>query len=206
VGRSNETHIDADDDFTADAAELALLKDVKQVRLHRRRHIAHLVEEERAAMGQFEQAALSPDRARERARLVAEQLRGQKTFGEGSTALGDKYGRARWHASSVLGVVDDQELASAHLCRACSPRYAPGVMIDTDAAELLERALALPVHTRLALADELLDSVEGAPDPEWTKAWAEELHGRVAELDSGAVTGIPADVALERVRATLRQR
>ncbi|MBN1612020.1 MAG: addiction module protein [Polyangiaceae bacterium] len=79
-------------------------------------------------------------------------------------------------------------------------------MVDTDAGDLLERALALPESARLALADELLDSVEGPGDPEWTKAWAEELQRRVAELDSGAVTGIPADMALERVRAALRQR
>ena len=79
-------------------------------------------------------------------------------------------------------------------------------MVDTDAAELLERALALPVPARLALADELLDSVEGPADPEWTRAWSEELRRRVDELDSGAVTGIPAGSAVERVRATLRQR
>ena len=79
-------------------------------------------------------------------------------------------------------------------------------MVDTDAADLLERAMALPVPARLALADELLDSVEGPADAEWTKAWVEELHRRVGELDRGAVTGIPADMALERVRATLRRR
>ena len=77
-------------------------------------------------------------------------------------------------------------------------------MVDTDATELLERAMALPVPARLALADELLDSVEGHADPEWTKAWVDELNRRVAELDSGATTGIPADVAIERVRAKLR--
>jgi putative addiction module component (TIGR02574 family) len=79
-------------------------------------------------------------------------------------------------------------------------------MVDTDATELLERAMALPVPARLALADELLDSVEGHADQEWTKAWVDELNRRVAELDSGVATGIPADVALERVRAKLRQR
>jgi putative addiction module component (TIGR02574 family) len=51
-------------------------------------------------------------------------------------------------------------------------------MSDSDTADLLAQALKLPPQSRLALADELLDSVEGPEDPEWTAAWAAELQRR----------------------------
>ncbi|MEO7033395.1 MAG: addiction module protein, partial [Polyangiaceae bacterium] len=54
---------------------------------------------------------------------------------------------------------------------------------------------------------ELLDSVEGPEDMEWTAAWASELNRRVEELDSGAVQGIPWEQvragALERLSSSL---
>jgi len=45
-------------------------------------------------------------------------------------------------------------------------------------AGLLADALRLPAEDRLALASELLDSVEGAADPEWDEAWLAELDRR----------------------------
>ena len=45
-------------------------------------------------------------------------------------------------------------------------------------AELLADALQLPAEDRLALASELLDSVEGAADAEWDAAWLAELDRR----------------------------
>lgn len=39
-------------------------------------------------------------------------------------------------------------------------------------------ALQLPAEDRLALASELIDSVEEPADPEWERAWLEELHAR----------------------------
>jgi putative addiction module component (TIGR02574 family) len=47
-------------------------------------------------------------------------------------------------------------------------------------AGLLADALRLPAEDRLALASELLDSVEGAADPEWDDAWLAELDRRNA--------------------------
>jgi putative addiction module component (TIGR02574 family) len=44
---------------------------------------------------------------------------------------------------------------------------------------------------RLALASELLESVEGPEEPEWADAWAAELDRRVRELDEGRVQGVP---------------
>jgi hypothetical protein len=43
-------------------------------------------------------------------------------------------------------------------------------MTQSSPAELLEHALILPPSDRLALATELLDSVEGPVDPEWAAA------------------------------------
>lgn len=46
---------------------------------------------------------------------------------------------------------------------------------------------ALDSADRLALANRLIDSVEGPEDPEWADAWAAELERRYAEVQSGAV-------------------
>ncbi|MGE0324654.1 MAG: addiction module protein [Polyangiaceae bacterium] len=58
-------------------------------------------------------------------------------------------------------------------------------MAQATSADLLQRALELPEDDRLALAAELLESVEGCQDPEWAKAWADELDRRVREADEG---------------------
>jgi putative addiction module component (TIGR02574 family) len=79
-------------------------------------------------------------------------------------------------------------------------------MADVDAAEILQKAMSLPAQARLALADELLDSVEGPEDPEWAKAWAAEIGRRVQEVESGQVQTIPWEVALETIRARLRAK
>lgn len=54
-------------------------------------------------------------------------------------------------------------------------------------------ALALPEQDRLALAAELIDSVEGPEDPEWSAAWSAELDRRVAEADRTGDRGRPWD-------------
>lgn len=52
---------------------------------------------------------------------------------------------------------------------------------------LTTQALALDPADRLALANRLIDSVEGPEDPEWSAAWSAELDRRSAEVESGAV-------------------
>ncbi len=51
-------------------------------------------------------------------------------------------------------------------------------MIDA-AKKLLEAASALPEDERLALAAELIASVDGPPDGDWESAWLAELDRRV---------------------------
>jgi putative addiction module component (TIGR02574 family) len=46
--------------------------------------------------------------------------------------------------------------------------------------DLTANALALPEEERLALASELIDSIEGHAEPDWEKAWHAELQRRSA--------------------------
>jgi putative addiction module component (TIGR02574 family) len=63
-------------------------------------------------------------------------------------------------------------------------------------AELLDAALKLPAEARSELADRLLDSLEsGYATPEIEAAWAEEIKGRIDDLQSGREKGIPLDEA-----------
>ena len=56
------------------AIDLALLQDAQQLGLQRRRQLADLVEEQRAAVGLLERPTLPLGGAGERAALVAEEL------------------------------------------------------------------------------------------------------------------------------------
>jgi acyl-CoA reductase-like NAD-dependent aldehyde dehydrogenase len=62
VGGGNHAHVDADQLAAADAEELALGQHPQQARLQRRRHVADLVEEQRAAVGLLEAADMAPGR------------------------------------------------------------------------------------------------------------------------------------------------
>lgn len=68
--------------------------------------------------------------------------------------------------------------------------------------KIADDALALPEQDRLALATELIDSVEGPEDPEWAAAWSTELDRRVAAADQTGDRGRPWD----QVRAELLER
>ena len=74
VGRRDHAHVDFDQLAPADAEELAFGEHAQQPRLQRRRHVADLVQEQRAAMGLLEAADMAPVRAGEGAGLVAEQF------------------------------------------------------------------------------------------------------------------------------------
>jgi hypothetical protein len=58
-------------------------------------------------------------------------------------------------------------------------------MANGDHGELLQRALQLPTKERLTLAAELLESVEGSEDGDWSAAWSAELDGRALALERG---------------------
>ena len=60
--------------LAANALQLAFLQHAQQLRLHRQRHVADLVEEQRPAVRLLELAEMTRGRAGERALLVPEQL------------------------------------------------------------------------------------------------------------------------------------
>lgn len=62
--------------------------------------------------------------------------------------------------------------------------------------------LSLEPEERAALAETLLASLDTPEDIE--KAWAAELDRRSADLDSGAVQGIPLEVVMAEVQALLK--
>ena len=74
VGGGDHAHVDADQFAPADAEELALGQHAQQARLQRQRHVADLVEEQRAAVGLLEAADVAALRTGEGAGLVAEQF------------------------------------------------------------------------------------------------------------------------------------
>ncbi len=57
--------------------------------------------------------------------------------------------------------------------------------------ELTARAKALSPEDRARLPEELLDSLQEAPDAE--AAWEREIERRVSEIESGTVALVPAD-------------
>jgi putative addiction module component (TIGR02574 family) len=67
--------------------------------------------------------------------------------------------------------------------------------------QLLERALQLPLHQRIELAEALFESVDDEDPAALESAWAEEIKRRVEEVNSGDAELIPADVVFARARA-----
>ena len=58
-------------------------------------------------------------------------------------------------------------------------------MVESTAAELLERALSLPREDRLALGKELVRSVVRDDEQQWADAWLEELDDRAEAAERG---------------------
>ena len=68
--------------------------------------------------------------------------------------------------------------------------------------EITKDAMELPARQKLALAGLLLESAEGAGDPEAEAAWDAEIRDRIRAIDEGRVTG----VALEQVMREAERR
>jgi hypothetical protein len=74
VGRSDEAHIHVQRLDRADTAHAPGVEQRQDLGLHHRVELAHLVQEEGAAIGRLHQALLAPDGAGEGALLVAEEF------------------------------------------------------------------------------------------------------------------------------------
>jgi putative addiction module component (TIGR02574 family) len=66
--------------------------------------------------------------------------------------------------------------------------------------EILSAALALPPGRRAALADHLLDSMNGEDQKRINALWAEEAGRRMKEIEDGMVTPIPGEEVMNRLR------
>ncbi|HSV51701.1 MAG TPA: addiction module protein [Burkholderiaceae bacterium] len=62
-------------------------------------------------------------------------------------------------------------------------------------------ALKLPPEERVRLADHLLASVSGEQEVE--EAWAAEVDRRIAEIEAGRISLVPAHEAVLRARQAL---
>jgi putative addiction module component (TIGR02574 family) len=72
-----------------------------------------------------------------------------------------------------------------------------------EAAELLQKALALPEAERAELASTLIESLDSVTDRDVEAAWQQEIARRVEELQSGKAKTIPWKAVREKARAIL---
>ena len=121
VRRGDEANVDLDRRHGTDARDLTDLDRAQQLRLQRRRQLADLVEKHGAAVGCLEQTGLGPDRAGERALLVAEQLALEERLGERGAVDPQKrtaparqlVHRLRQHLLADAGLAEDQHAGTA---------------------------------------------------------------------------------------------
>jgi putative addiction module component (TIGR02574 family) len=71
------------------------------------------------------------------------------------------------------------------------------------ARDLESKALDLPPEERARLAERLLARLEGMAEPEAEVLWLVEAERRLAELESGAAVGAPADEVFRKSRSAL---
>jgi putative addiction module component (TIGR02574 family) len=76
--------------------------------------------------------------------------------------------------------------------------------VADSAREFESKALKLPSKDRARLAERLISSLDPETDPEAQRLWLQEAERRLDELESGDVSGVPADRVFEKARSTLR--
>ena len=113
VRRGDHAHVALHRIVAADAIELPVGQDAQQPRLQVERHVADLVEEERAAVGLLEAPAPRRLRAGEGAALVAEELRLEQVLRDRRRV--DRDERAARARAVLVQRVGDELLAGARL-------------------------------------------------------------------------------------------
>ena len=66
--------------------------------------------------------------------------------------------------------------------------------------QIVAAALALPEDDRLELIDRLIESLDGPPDDDVERAWADEIARRLEEVRSGKVVTVPWEVVRKRLQ------
>src|SRR5204863_8078708 len=108
--------------LAADALELAFLQEAQQFRLHRRRHVADLVQKQRASMRLLEFSQVAGRRPGERALFMAEELRLDQLRRHGRAVDGDE--RPVAPRTAIVNGARDELLARAGLAQDADPRLA----------------------------------------------------------------------------------
>ena len=71
-------------------------------------------------------------------------------------------------------------------------------------SDVFDAALALSEEDRAALAERLVESLDGDADPDAEAAWAVEIERRLANIEAGQSKAVPMDDAIGRLhRAAL---
>lgn len=78
--------------------------------------------------------------------------------------------------------------------------------MSEDVADLLMKALALPVEARAALAGSLLDTLDDAVDEDAEASWEKEIAARIEQLDAGAARTVSWTELRSRMAAKLSHR
>ena len=78
--------------------------------------------------------------------------------------------------------------------------------MSEDMADLLKKALALPVEARAALAGSLLDTLDETVDEDAEASWEKEIAARIEQLDAGAAKTVPWTELRSRMAAKLSHR
>jgi putative addiction module component (TIGR02574 family) len=71
--------------------------------------------------------------------------------------------------------------------------------METNAAEVLKKALKLPPEARAAIAGSLLDSLDDKLDEDVAAAWEAEIRARLVDLDEGKMDLVPWAEARRRI-------
>ena len=121
VRRRHDPHVDLDGGACTDPLDLALLQHAQQLRLHLRRHVADLVEEESPAVGSLELPATLLGRSRERAGLVSEKLALDEALGHGRAV--ELLERPLGAGRAGMNRRRDQLLARPALSRGSTPAH-----------------------------------------------------------------------------------
>ncbi len=77
--------------------------------------------------------------------------------------------------------------------------------MSPEVSDLLRRALALSVDERAALANTLLDSIEGA-DKSVQEAWDKEVARRIEDLKAGRAVTVPWEELHRELLAMVNER
>ena len=77
--------------------------------------------------------------------------------------------------------------------------------MDAKLQETAAELLKLPDEDRAYLADVLAESLDGFIDPKLEDAWSLEVAGRLHEIETGQVEGIPSEQVHEELRRLLNE-